>query len=136
MKFISTPEVDMLLVSRSSRNQRQSLKGFVPRIGLSVVDYGRVEEIDSFYMDCQNFRDYYRDPYNKLHRPPVFQQYNGKCGRRARDKCSELLLLPTQWVREAQPVLYPVDYGRQLHLNDGIKLSGFYDYTSCIKYKR
>lgn len=136
MKFIKTPDVDMLLVSRSSRNQRQSIRGFAPRIGLSVVDYGRVEEIDTFYMDCQNFRDYYRDPYNKLPRPTVFKKHYGKCGLRSRDKCSELLMLPVQWRCETQPVMYAVDYGRHLHLDEGIQLSGLHDKTSCIKYKR
>ncbi|XP_075147065.1 uncharacterized protein LOC142221286 [Haematobia irritans] len=135
MKFISTPKVDMLLVSRNSRNQRQSLRGFVPRIGLSVVDYGRVDEIDTFYTDCQNFRDYYRDPYNKLPRPVVFQKHYGKCGLRTRDG-SDLLMLPIEWVRETQPVLYPLNYGRQLHLTDGIQLGGYYDFNPCIKYKR
>lgn len=136
MSFIKTPEVDMLQVAKSSQNQRKSLRGFAPEVGLSIVDYGRLYDIDQFYIDCQHFRDYYRDPYNKLPRPSEFKRHHGKCGLRTRDKCSELLMLPVNWVRETPPVIYPLNYGRQLSLNEGIKLTGQYDWTSCIKYKR
>lgn len=136
MKTIHAPEADMLLVSKSSRNQRKSILNFAPKIGLSVVDYGRLDEIDTFYQECQNFRDYYRDPYNKLHRPLEFQKHHGKCGIKVRDKNTELLMLPVTWVRENVPVVYHIDYDRDVHLDEGIKLGGFYDLASCIKYKR
>ncbi|XP_065370743.1 uncharacterized protein LOC135962775 [Calliphora vicina] len=137
MKIISAPEVDMLLVSQSSRNQRKSIMNFAPRIGLAVVDYGRSQEIDNFYLDCQNFRDYYRDPYNKLPRPVVFKRHYGKCGsNRNPDKSSEQLLLPTRWVADRQPVTFPLNYSRHMSLDEGIRLGGLYDSASCIKYKR
>ena len=136
MRMIITPEVDMLLVSRSSSNQRKSIMNFAPRIGLSVVDYGRSAEIDNFYISCQNFRDYYRDPYNKLPRPIEFKRFFGKCGNRCPDRNTELLMKPTQCVREKQPIIYPLNYGRNLTLDEGIRLGGQYDPGSCIKYKR
>uniref|UniRef100_A0A1A9VEU4 Uncharacterized protein n=1 Tax=Glossina austeni TaxID=7395 RepID=A0A1A9VEU4_GLOAU len=136
MKTVITPEVDMLVVARSSQNQRKAIMNFAPRIGLAVVDYARLDEIDRFYIDCQNFRDYYRDPYYQLHLPIAFKKHYGKCGHRPTDKCIQLFMKPTEWVRERQPVVYPIEYGRELNLDEGIKLGGLYDVTSCIKYKR
>lgn len=127
----------MLLVSQSSRNQRKSILSFVPKIGLSIVDYGRLDEIDNFYIDCQNVRDYYRDSYNKLPRPQVFKKHYGKCvGNRFKDNRSSQMLQPVIWQGEKQPVIYPVNYGRNLVYNEGIQLGGRYDPASCIKYKR
>lgn len=129
----------MLLVSRSSRNQRRSILNFAPRIGLTVVDYGRLEEIDYFYLGCQNFRDYYRDRYNKLCKPVEFKKYYGQCGPahiNSSTKCVELLLQPIVWTREKQPILYPVEYSRELQLGAGIHLEGFHNKNSCAKYKR
>lgn len=137
MRTVNTPEADMVLVSRNSRNQRKNIMNFVPKIGLSVVDYGRLYEIDNFYIDCQNFRDYYRDPYSKLPRPIIFKKHYGKCGgNRCKDKSTELLMTPPRWQGERQPVIYPIDYGRHLTLNEGIRLGGVHDPATCIKYKR
>ncbi|XP_004529153.1 uncharacterized protein LOC101448809 [Ceratitis capitata] len=136
MRTIIAPEVDMLAVSASSRNSRRSMLNFAPKIGLTMVNYAKLDNIDNFYLDCQNFRDYYRDPYNKLLRPEAFKQHYGKCGRKATDKNTVLLSLPVTWVREKQPVVYPVIYERDLRLDKGINQRGQYDHTSCIKYKR
>lgn len=136
MKTIIAPEVDMLIVSRSSRNSRKFIMNFAPKIGLTMVNYDKLQEIDNFYLDCQNFRDYYRDPYNKLSRPEVFKKHYGKCGRKEIDKNTGLLSLPPMWIREKQPVVYPIKYYRELRPDECIILGGKYDHTSCIKYKR
>lgn len=136
MKKIFAPEVDMLLVSQSSRNQRKTIMNFVPRIGLAIVDYGRLQEIDNFYLDCQNFRDYYRDPYNKLPRPLAFKKHYGKYGKHySAHQTIEQLMLPTQWITERQPPLYPLNNSRHMSLNKGIHLGGVYNAAPCIKYK-
>lgn len=136
MTSVVVPEVDMLVVARSSQHQRKSIRGFAPRIGLSVVDYKRLDDIDDFYVESQNFRDYYRDPYNKLNRPVVYMKHYGTCGRHYIDKCSQLLMQPIIWVKESKPIICPVKYSRGLNLDDGIQLAGRYDTTPCIKYKR
>ncbi|XP_039959511.1 uncharacterized protein LOC120774160 [Bactrocera tryoni] len=136
MKTIIAPEVDMLIVSRSSRNSRKSIMNFAPKIGLTMVNYAKLDNIDNFYLDCQEFRDYYRDPYNKISRPEAFKKHYGKCGRREIDKNTVSLSLPPTWVHEKQPVVYPLKYDRKLRLNEGIILGGQYDRISCIKYKR
>lgn len=136
MKSIVVPEVDMLAVARSSQHQRKSIRGFAPRIGLTVVDYKRLDDIDDFYIESQNFRDYYRDPYNKLNRPVTYSKHYGTCGRHMIDKCSPLLMQPITWVQESKPIICSVKYGRNLNLDEGIQLGGRYDITSCIKYKR
>ncbi|XP_053964031.1 uncharacterized protein LOC129251645 [Anastrepha obliqua] len=132
MKSIIAPEVDMLTVSKSSRNQRKSILNFAPKMDL--VNYSKSDNIDNFYLECQNFRDYYRDPYCKLSKPEAFKVPYGKCGRQI-DRNS-VLSLPVTWVREYHPVIYALQYGRELHLDEGISLGGQYDPTSCIKYKR
>ncbi|KAM7363674.1 uncharacterized protein ACRADG_000484 [Cochliomyia hominivorax] len=136
MKIIFAPEVDMLLVSRSSRNQRKSISNFAPKIGLSIVDYGRSQEIDNFYLECQNFRDYYRDPYNKLPRPIEFMRHYGKCGRQYADKFTENLINPPIWVTEKQPLLYPLfNSTKHMTLDKGMHLGGIYDANPCTRYK-
>lgn len=136
MKGISAPEVDMLVVSQSSRNQRKTLTNFVPKIGLSIADYSRLNEIDNFYLDCQNFRDYYRDAYNKLQRPKAFKRHFGKCGRRFLDKRSEVLLHPVSWVREKQPIVYPLNHRKDFVVGAEIFLGGQHYSGACNKYKR
>ncbi|XP_017470033.1 PREDICTED: uncharacterized protein LOC108361786 [Rhagoletis zephyria] len=136
MKLVLTPEVDMLTVSKSSINQRKLILNFAPRIGLTMVNYTKLENIDFFYLECQNFRDYNRDPYDKLSKPEVFKKHYGKCERKQIDRNSILLSLPVTSVQEKQPVVYPIKYGGDLHLEEKIRLGGQYDPKSCIKYKR
>lgn len=136
MKSIVVPEVDMMAVARSSQLQRKCIRGFAPRIGLTVVDYKRLDDIDDFYIESQNFRDYYRDPYNKLDRPVPYRKHYGTCGRHYIDKCSPPLMQPIIWVKESKPIICPVKYSRELNLDEGIRIGGLYDITSCIKYKR
>ncbi|XP_037957912.1 uncharacterized protein LOC119687605 [Teleopsis dalmanni] len=130
------PQVDMLLVSKNSRAQRRVLRDFVPNIGLNFVDYGRLGEIDDFYFDCQSFRDYYRDPYNRISVPASFLNQCIKCGARTRDVNSELLSRPTIWVKEPRPVVFAVDYTAKPYLETGYSLGGKYDPICCTKFKR
>ncbi|XP_030380454.1 uncharacterized protein LOC115628472 [Scaptodrosophila lebanonensis] len=135
MAPIVAPEVDMLTVSKSSVNQRKAILGFAPRIGLSFVDYGDLDRIDSFYLESQKYRDYYRDPYNKLHKPDRFRLHQGKCGIKLDDSV-QMLLKPINWVTERQPVVFPTNYTSDMDLDRGVELFGCYDKNSCIRFKR
>ncbi|ALC39256.1 CG43796 [Drosophila busckii] len=134
---MATPEVDMLAVSARSRKTRRAILGFAPRIGLSIVDYTETERSDNFYLECQNYRDYYRDPYNKLNKPDRFKLHQGRCGIKL-DKSVEELMKPADWVTERQPVVYPIEYRSYMNLGIGFEeiFKGRFDKDSCVRYKR
>ncbi|KAH8418314.1 hypothetical protein KR222_000602 [Zaprionus bogoriensis] len=137
MSLDKIPEADMFSVSKSSQAQRRAVLGFVPQIGLPIVDYEDVARIDAFYLECQKFRDYYRDPYDKVHKPEKFQHHMGRCGVKV-DTSVEELRRPIRWVVKRQPVIFPVTYPSQLNLgvDMGEVLKGRYGKTTCIRYKR
>ncbi|XP_034667103.1 uncharacterized protein LOC117900737 [Drosophila subobscura] len=109
------PEVDMLAVSKNSRVQRGAIVGYVLP-GLNMVDYGDIARIDQYYLDCQRYRDYYRDPHGKMPKPERFRQYQGRCGTKS-DKSFGTLMLPPQWREERKPIVYPVPYGIQMDMD-------------------
>ncbi|ALC46384.1 CG13110 [Drosophila busckii] len=129
------PEVDMINASRSLRQQRKAILGFAPNIGLSFVNYRSMELVDNFYLDCQNHRDYFRDPYDKLHRPPIFRYQQGSCGMKP-DYNAEALVAPTKWVVERKPVVYPEQYSRHLNLDGSIRIGAYCASKSDNRFKR
>ncbi|EDV98955.1 uncharacterized protein LOC6566392 [Drosophila grimshawi] len=137
MNLDKIPEVDMLLVTKSARLHRRAVLGFVPRIGLPIVDYADVDRIDAFYLQCQEYRDYYRDPYDRVHKPLKFTQHMGKCGIKL-DTTVDELRQPINWVPRRQPLIAPIDY--QSYMNLGVPMGeifrGKYSKQSCIRYKR
>ncbi|XP_026843590.1 uncharacterized protein LOC113565521 [Drosophila persimilis] len=134
---VDIPEVDMLSVSKSSEVERRAILGFAPRINLVTVDYGDLEKIDTFYLDSQRYRDYYRDPYDKLPKPERFKYHQGKCGIKL-DHSVEQMRRPISWVEERKPVVYPLKYGTPMRLGTSAAsmMRGRYDLGSCIRYKR
>ncbi|XP_017150921.1 uncharacterized protein LOC108161210 [Drosophila miranda] len=130
------PEVDMLAVSKSSRVQRAAMAGYVLP-GLKMVDYGAMDRVDRYYMDCQNYRDYYRDPSGKMHKPERFRHYQGKCGIRL-DKSLNDLMLPPVWRVERKPIVYPIEYGIQMDMDKSYRtlLTGTHNATTHTAFKR
>ncbi|XP_030561423.1 uncharacterized protein LOC115763120 [Drosophila novamexicana] len=137
MSLDKIPEVDMLTVARSAKIHRRTILGFVPPIGLRIVDYGDVDRIDRFYLECQDYRDYYRDPYDKIHKPLRFRQHLGKCGIKL-DNSVEELRQPISWVPKRIPPLIPINYKPHMNLGSdmGEVLKGQHAKQSCIAYKR
>ncbi|XP_017022543.1 uncharacterized protein [Drosophila kikkawai] len=131
------PEVDMLSVSKNAEVQRRAILGFAPRIGLTTVDYGELDRIDDFYLECQKYRDFYRDPHNKLHKPPRFRLHQGKCAIKL-DHSVEELTRPILWTTEKQPVVYPLSGDTSMNLGIPIPpmIRGTYDRSSSIAFKR
>ncbi|EDW37231.1 GL26142 [Drosophila persimilis] len=130
------PEVDMLAVSKNSRVQRAASAGYVLP-GLKLVDYGGLDRVDRYYNDCQDYRDYYRDPYNKIHKPERFRHYQGKCGIRL-DKSLNDLMLPPVWRVERKPIVYPIEYGIQMDMDKSYRtlLTGTHSATTHTAFKR
>ncbi|XP_022234386.2 uncharacterized protein LOC111082472 [Drosophila obscura] len=111
------PEVEMWNVSKSCRKTRESLFAFAPKLPkLSFVNYQDLYGVDSFYMECQKHRDYYRDPYDKLLRPQSFV----RTGRRPVKP--DLLSMPMSWHQESKPLVFPMEYGRHSTLGRGFQM--------------
>ncbi|XP_016979646.1 uncharacterized protein LOC108044983 [Drosophila rhopaloa] len=129
------PEVDMRIVARNAEVQRRGILGFAPRIGLSIVDYDDLDRIDSFYLQSQKFRDYYRDPHNRLHKPPRFQRHQGKCGIKL-DHSVGHLTQPIRWVEEQRPLVYPLskDTATRLGMPISPMIRGRHDKSSSLSY--
>ncbi|XP_017150920.1 uncharacterized protein LOC108161209 [Drosophila miranda] len=130
------PQVDTLAVSKNSRVQRNLILGYVIP-GLNGVDYGDVSRIDGFYLDCQKYRDYYRDPYGKMPNPERFRQYQGKCGIRLDNSLVDMLLPPRSNV-DRLPIVYPVDYGHPMDSSKSYRtlLMGNYNPITHSGFKR
>lgn len=131
------PEVDMIAVAKSCQAQRRAVLGFVPKIGLPIVDYADVERIDTFYLECQKYRDFYRDPYDKVHKPNLFKNHMGQCGIKL-DTSVDELRQPTRWISFRQPLIDPIncESGMNLGVDMGHILKGQYSTTTCLRYKR
>ncbi|XP_030238375.1 uncharacterized protein LOC115561921 [Drosophila navojoa] len=129
------PFVDMLAVSKSLRVQRKPILKFVPPTGVSFVNYRSLGEVDYFYLDCQNYRDYYRDPFEKMRRPAKFCQYQGRCGARP-DRTVEALSVPGSWVKERPPVVYSEKYNQRMNLSGKINIDAHFSPNSVTVFKR
>ncbi|KAH8377837.1 hypothetical protein KR093_007368 [Drosophila rubida] len=131
------PEAEMVKIAPKSHNERRAVMDFVPRIGLSIVNYAEVDRIDTFYLQCQSYRDYYRDPYDRLHKPLMFTKPMGKCGMKV-DRSAEELRQPIRWVQAKKPIIDAINYRTDMNL--GAKFSeifrGRYSKDTCIRYKR
>lgn len=109
------PEVDMWNVSKCSRLQRQVILKAMPP-GLATVDYAEIYHQDMFYLDCQEYRDYSRDPYNKVHIPVRFRVYMGKCTEKE-DTESQRMLESPQGRVDRQPIVFPIEYPHDMALD-------------------
>ncbi|XP_023169317.1 uncharacterized protein LOC111598342 [Drosophila hydei] len=134
MNYRTIPFVDMLHVSKSLRVQRKPLLQLVPPSGLSIVNYGSLGEVDQFYLSCQDYRDYYRDPFNKMSCSPMFRQYHGKCGNPP-DRNVERLSAPGLWVTERPPVVYSEKYSPRMNLTGSINIDAHYSRNSVTVFK-
>ncbi|XP_023163301.1 uncharacterized protein LOC111594292 [Drosophila hydei] len=131
------PEADMWCVSKNARKHRRVVLDFIPNIALPIVDYADVDRIDSFYLESQEYRDYYRDPYDKLHKPLKFIYLQGKCGVKP-DTSVEQLRQPNIWAPKRVPPVLPVEYQSYLNLGFNIEeiMKGRHSNQSCNVYKR
>lgn len=132
------PRPDQLIVSQDAKKLRNSISGFLPNIGLSMIDYGRSAEVDRFYISCQNHRDYYKDFTGRMPRIKEFEM--GRKIFASRPEPTEVYVQqPIRYMVELRPVTYPLTLERRGRpANDGIKIkmTGQYDAAPCKRYKR
>ncbi|XP_003736488.2 uncharacterized protein [Drosophila pseudoobscura] len=116
--FARVPLVDMWNVSKSCQKLRkETTLGFAAmNKKLSIINDQDVHRLDSFYLECQKYRDYYRDPQNKVIRPKIFTSM----GRRGVK--NDLSNMPITWVQDdCRPQMFPIEYGTDLSLGKGFQ---------------
>lgn len=132
------PRPDILLVSQDAKKLRNSISGFLPNIGLSMIDYGRSAENDKFYILCQSHRDYYKDFTGRTNRVKEFEIPKHLYASSPLPT-DVYVTQPMYYMTELRPVTYPLTTQRKGRpATDGlaIKLSGQYSLPPCTKYKR
>lgn len=129
------PQANMLTVQKSANAQRRELFKFIPQIGLKCINYREIGEMDYFYLDTQKYRDYYRDAYNMMYKPPRFYGCLGAGGYK-KDHALEAITAPIHWVREPQPVVFSVEYPRTLNLDGAIRIGAHFSARSVSNFKR
>ncbi|XP_037923260.1 uncharacterized protein LOC119659315 [Hermetia illucens] len=109
MKAVLLPEVDALLIARNARKYRSALPGFVPKIGLSIIDYNRISAIDLFYSQSQCHRDFYKDPTGKVLPVTGFDMKMKKFAS-APDPTTVYTSHPLRYVRDKRPGDKDINY--------------------------
>lgn len=133
-----SPKPDVLLVSQDAKKLRNNIFGFLPTIGLSMIDYGRSAEIDKFYILCQNHRDFYKDYTGRTPLVKEFIRFPKKYASRPHPT-EVYVAQPMRYMVEPRPVVYPETVqrrGRPKEDGTQINVYGRYAARSCIKYKR
>ncbi|XP_017085117.2 uncharacterized protein LOC108117276 [Drosophila eugracilis] len=116
------PEAQYWDVSKKSQRDRQMIRKFIPdSVDLATVSPSEIYKIDTFYLECQKYRDHYRDPYGKVHCPPFFQTHKGKCGI----KLDQNLIRLTQAISatvDRQPIVFPLIPSKSMFLGTSIPM--------------
>lgn len=120
----------------NSKILRKHITKFTPNVGLSIINYKRMGDIDKFYMDCQIHRDFYKDSTAKLRGIEYFNIPLKEYATRP-DLTSVYLTIPQDYHKLPQPIIYslPLSQG-PVSFNGIIDFKGTYNVPSCIKYKR
>lgn len=129
------PQADMIRVQKSSNAQRKEIFKFTPEIGLRCINYGDISTLDHFYLDTQNYRDYYRDAYNVIHKPKRFYGCLGSGGYKT-DHALNAVSAPIHRVRERQPVVYLARDTAPFSMDGSIRIGAHFASNSSVNYKR
>lgn len=129
-------------MSREAKNFRNDLSKFLPsKIGVTTMDVKRCWDIDRFYLNCQDYRDWYKNVSKKLYRPDEFEVPAKKFATRP-DPTSIYEKQPVQYHQQFQPITYPHTFdrrGRSSFLESNPKyydLTGHLDAKPCLRFKR
>ncbi|KAH8293293.1 hypothetical protein KR018_010602 [Drosophila ironensis] len=108
------PDVDMWNVNKSCRLERHVFLRANPTRS-TIIDYSSLWKCDMFYLDCQEYRDYFRDPHNRMHKPARFREYVGDCLEKE-DLDDKRLREPPRSLVERQPVVFAIEYPKDMAL--------------------
>lgn len=88
-----------------SRRYRDTSRYLPAGVGLSIINYRRMAEVDAIYNDCQRFRDFYKDQTGRLHRVEGFEAKTNVYSR-TRNPTEVYLSLPRDFYTATQPIVY------------------------------
>lgn len=105
MKSVYTPSPDASVYKKRDKYY------YIPPTKVSMVDKGRMKEVDDFYTVCQLHRDQYRDDTGTLHAMKYFapSEYVYQCPP---DPTTRYLSYPEYHVKYKQPYTLPVTMDR------------------------
>ncbi|EDV42222.1 uncharacterized protein Dana_GF17872 [Drosophila ananassae] len=130
------PEAQYWDVTKSAQKEREVVRDFIPKgVPLNIVNYAELFESDTFFLECQKYRDFYRDPYAKVHCPKFFELYKGKCGVKL-DHTLAVMLKTMEANEDSLPILYPLIVDRSMRLGKGFGMTAQHSPISSSVYKR
>ncbi|KAL2728500.1 protein FAM166C-like [Vespula squamosa] len=109
-----------------------------PQNNISTIDSKLMKEVDDLYIVVQAHRDQYKDHTSKLHALEFFKadKYKYQCASALMP--SYLKKYPTSYTKYKLPSVLPLTYERKIETPciPDLVLSGIYDRSNCIAYKR
>ncbi|EDV49319.1 uncharacterized protein LOC6553743 [Drosophila erecta] len=130
------PEAQYWDVSKKSQKDRQMIRKFVPEaVDLATISRAEIYRIDTFYLECQKYRDHYRDPYGKVHCPAFFHLHKGKCGI----KLDQSVIKMTQAIAgnvDRQPIVFPLIPNKSMFLGGSIPMGSQTAQVGVTSYLR
>ncbi|XP_033316708.1 protein FAM166C-like [Bombus bifarius] len=105
---------------------------------ISTIDNTRMKEVDDLFKGVQIHRSQYKDRTGSFHPLTFFKPdtYMYQCAPGM--TTSYFLKYPTNYVKHKMPIVLPLTYERRMQTSyiPDLSLSGIYNKSSCIAYKR
>ncbi|XP_014597845.1 PREDICTED: uncharacterized protein LOC106783647 [Polistes canadensis] len=110
----------------------------IPQNNISTIDLAHMKEVDNLYTVVQVHRDQYKDRSSNLHPLEFFKtdKYKYQCAPALIS--SYFTKYPTSYTKYKTPAILPLTYERKKEIPciPDLVLSGIYDRSNCIAYKR
>lgn len=130
------PEAQYWDITKSAQKEREVVRDVVPKgVSLNIVNYADVFDTDTFFLECQKYRDFYRDPYAMVHRPKSFELYKGQCGIKM-DHTLAVMMKSVDTNEDSLPLIYPLIVDRSMRIGKGFDMEAQHSKKSSSIYKR
>ncbi|KAH8278486.1 hypothetical protein KR018_003938 [Drosophila ironensis] len=130
------PEAQYWDVTKKSEKERAIVRKFLPEaVPLKICRPSEIYEIDTFFLESQKFRDYYRDPYGRVHLPKMFSHHRGTCGIKL-DHTLALMMESVKANVDSLPLIYPLLPDNTMGLGKGFRMGACNSFISSSNYKR
>ncbi|XP_034171448.1 ciliary microtubule inner protein 2C-like [Osmia lignaria lignaria] len=125
-----------IIATTKRRNINRDL--MLPSNDISTIDVIRMKEVDDLYKGIQIHRSQYKDRTGTFHPLTYFKPdyYKYQCAPGM--TTSYITKYPENYISYKTPIVLPLTYGRRKEIPNttDLSLSGIYNKTSCIAYKR
>ncbi|KAH8383848.1 hypothetical protein KR009_010901 [Drosophila setifemur] len=130
------PEAEYWDVTKQSQKEREIIRKFIPNgVNLSIINPAELYNSDTFYLECQKYRDFYRDPYGKVQKPKSFSLHKGMCGIKL-DQTLALMTMAIAANEDHQPFIFPLLPYKGMGLGKGPVMPAQNSIISSTIYKR